>query len=553
MTLRLIALMSVTLFCCLAAFGLLLSRSEDAIMEEVERTVSEAGKQTVAAFARREFRFVSSGDLGFGMSMGWDGEEPPDLPEGVARRVFRSAAAGLDTCDCPIHRAVRAPAEMFVVTVDAALEPPGSEGLRPEGRGAPDLDRLLERVRERHGGELPPNALFIRASNVFTEVGDDEIRARIPMFRFAGERDGATTYEIDRHEVRLREGEGVVLDVETATGREATEDVVLSLPTRDYATLFDKIRERMLFLFLGVFALGTVLSAGLARRFTRPIRELDEGLRRVSEGDLETRVTVAGGDEVGRLGLGFNDMTRRLRVGRERARELTRQEKLSALGRLAAGVAHDVRNPLHSINLSLQHLRETSAPEDAGRAAEFERTLDVIRREIHRLDGMVANFLRFARSERRERRPVDLGDLLSETAQLVRKEAEHRDVRVAVEAAAGVATIEADVEALRSALLNLVLNALEAMEDGGRVTLRTGRAADAVVVEVVDDGPGIEEAEQERVFEFGYTTRDGGHGLGLAMVHQIVVEEHGGRVELESAPGEGATFRLELPLAGGAP
>ncbi len=551
MTLRLIALMSVTLFCCLAAFGLLLSRSEDAIMEEVERTVSEAGKQTVAAFAKRELRFVSSGEVGFGMSLAWEGDEPSDLREGVARRVFRSPATAFDPCDCPIHRAVGTPKEMLVVTVDAALGPGAPEGPRPDGRGVPDLEGLLERVRERHGGELPSNAFFIRASNVSTELGDDEIRARIPMFRFAAEGEPESSFEVERHAVRLGEGEGFVLDVEPARAHAAIEDVVLSLPTRDYATLFDKIRERMLFLFLGVFALGTVLSAGLARRFTRPIRELDEGLRRVSDGDLETRVAVAGGDEVGRLGLGFNDMTRRLRVGRERARELTRQEKLSALGRLAAGVAHDVRNPLHSINLSLQHLRETSAPEDAARAAEFERTLDVIRREIHRLDGMVANFLRFARSERRERRPVDLGDLLSETAQLVRKEAEHRDVRVEVEAAAGAAAIEADVEALRSALLNLVLNALEAMEDGGTVTLRTRRGAGAVVVEVVDDGPGIEEAEQERVFEFGYTTRDGGHGLGLAMVHQIVVEEHGGRVELESAPGTGTTFRLELPDARG--
>lgn len=528
MTLKLIALMSVTLFCCLAAFGLLLSRSEDAIMEEVERTVSEAGKQTVAAFARKELRFVSGGDPASEFTVAVRGAGSKEAAGELAAGAWTAAPTAIDACDCPIHRTTSKPSKMVMIKLEGSATPP---------LGFPEPGELLERVRANHGGELPENAFYMTASTVLTEVGDHEIRARIPMFRFAtDEPEGEDLEGLHEFEVEFERASAL-----------ADEEVVLSLPTRDYATLFDKVRERMMFLFLGVFALGTVLSAGLARRFTRPIRQLDEGLRRVSDGDLETRVDVRGGDEVARLGVGFNDMTRRLRVGRERARELTRQEKLSALGRLAAGVAHDIRNPLHSINLSLQHMRETCAPDDDAKRTEFARSLDLIRNEIHRLDGLVGNFLRFAKSERRERRPVDLEDLSRETAQLVRKEAEQRGVRIEVDATPGTAPLEADVEALRSALLNLVLNALEALEDGGAVTIRTREEAGAAVIEVVDTGPGISPSEQERVFEFGYTTREGGHGLGLAMVHQIVVEEHGGRVTLQSEPGAGTTFRLELP------
>ena len=241
-------------------------------------------------------------------------------------------------------------------------------------------------------------------------------------------------------------------------------------------------------------------------------------------------------------------MTRKLRANRERSRELVRREKLSALGRLAAGVAHDVRNPLHSIGLTLQHLRETGRPDDSQRAAEFDRSLGIIRGEIGRLDRLVGNFLRFANGDRNERQDVDLEALLQETARLIKKEAELRNVRVELKIEGGVPAIPADGEAIRSSILNLVLNSFEAMPDGGELTLALRREGHEAIVEVTDTGEGIPARDQEKVFEFAYTTREGGNGLGLAMVHQTVVEEHGGRVALESTPQKGTRVCVALPL-----
>ena len=436
--------------------------------------------------------------------------------EEVARTVSAVGAATLRTMEQP-HAPQSAAEPRDLVVVDAA-----------DGRTEIELDGATI-IADSAAAADGPGTLVISPSRVHTQMEPDRgLVLRIPTFESG-------------------HGGASVPDVKAG-------DFVLPVPTYDYTALFVGLRRRSLLVFAGVFLVGAVLAGAAAARVTRPIRDLDRGLRRVSDGDLSAEVKVRGGGEVERLGTAFNAMIGRLREARERDRDLARREKLASLGRLAAGVAHDVRNPLHSIGLTLAHLRTAGRPreEDADSAREFDRSLSLIRDEVKRLDRLVENFLLFARSERRAPESTDLRELVKETARLVEKDAARRKVAVEVDVRADVARIPLQVEAIRSAILNVVLNAFDAMPDGGTLEMCVHARAGELVLAVRDTGRGIEPAEQSKVFDFGYSGRAGGSGLGLAMVHQVVVEEHGGRVELRSEPGTGTSIELVLPTTAAA-
>jgi signal transduction histidine kinase len=557
MTVRLVALMSVVLLLSLGAFGLLINHYQDQLMTEVAQTASEAGR---AALSTLDFKRA-----------------------GIAVPVGRHDANSFTWRSATDDQG---PVAGETATVDAHVTVQSVEG-------SPELKRIVRRLEtERSDGEV--SEAHSSQNVIMIQQYADE--AQLQEFILGCESTGTDGEKEERDDCIARleadalghvnrffisiEGvraeadpaEGLVLTVprlasaavvhETGVVRlkseeddpvnnvlseDDFEELRLPLAGGDYGELFQSIRDRSLFIFLGVLVVGTVLSAGVASRFTRPIRRLDAGIRRLSAGDLEVQVDAQGKDEVARLGRAFNEMTRSLRANRQRSREMVRREKLSALGRLAAGVAHDVRNPLHSIGLTLDHLNEGCRPEDDQRGADFDRSVEIIRGEVRRLDRLVGNFLRFAKSDRRVRGPLDLRELLTETARLVKKEAEWRRVELLLELDEATLPVMGDGEAIRSSILNLVLNSFEAMPAGGKLTLSLRAEGDEVVVEVADTGSGIPPADQEKVFEFAYSTREGGHGLGLAMVHQCVVEEHGGRVDLQSSQGAGTRVRIALP------
>jgi len=554
MTSRLIGLMSLVLLLSLAAFALVLNSYQAEVMDEVTKTISTVGKETL-----RTFEQPVEGDAGPGLEFRAGTANVMELHEalmgGTSGAGTGPHAVGTWTSgEISEEVAKGAPQEMVVIVSDvsgkeetASLPPVEAEAqaaaLPAQGAGATPGDGtgLRHRIAFSHGktptGE--DRLVYVRVDEVHAESDPDHgALLRIPTWR--SDADQAQALQT------------VHFKTAAPPGSKITErEIVLPIPTGKFQDLFADFRRRTLFLFLGVFLVGTVLSASLAAHFTRPIRKLDAGIRQLTEGDLEVQVAETGRDEIGRLGRAFNEMTRRLRAGRERERELTRRERLSALGRLAAGVAHDVRNPLHSIGLTLDNLQETARPEGGARQGEFDRALAIIREEIRRLDRLVENFLRFARSDRRARVEVDLAALLRDTAELVEKEAARRRVGVRVDTGEGVPTIQGDPESIRSSILNLVLNAFEAMPDGGELTLTVRRDGEDALVEVSDTGCGIRPEEQDRVFDFAYTTREDGHGLGLAMVHQVVVEDHGGRVSLASRPQEGTHVRLAFPHGAG--
>jgi signal transduction histidine kinase len=555
--------MSVVLLLSLGAFGLLINHYQDQLMEEVARTASEAGRAALSTLEFKGDHLVMPAAEAARATMEWhasghsearfdvDGTVTDDKADvgavkqnpgmtRVIRRVDFEPGSDGDSDSFTTHSVImiqsvagELPLEKYRIDCETTTEDGAEITNEPcvAAFGADVMDRFFISIEGVEAETDPAEGLVLKVPR-FTPgtVAAGTVATGTGVVEFTTEEDDAFVGPVNEDQF---------------------EELRVPLASADYGGLFKSIRDRSLFVFLGVLAVGTVLSAGVASRFTRPIRRLDSGIRRLSHGDLDVQVPVQGKDEIARLGRAFNDMTRSLRANRQRSRELVRREKLSALGRLAAGVAHDVRNPLHSIGLTLDHLREACRPEDDRRAADFDRSVEIIRGEVHRLDRLVGNFLRFARSDPRMRRSLDLQKLLAETARLVRKEAEWRDVRVALELGGSVPPVLGDGEAIRSSILNLVLNSFEAMPEGGKLTLSLREEQGEVIVDVADTGAGIPEEDQEKVFEFAFTTREGGYGLGLAMVHQCIVEDHGGRVGLHSRPGEGTRVRIVLPACDG--
>ncbi len=221
---------------------------------------------------------------------------------------------------------------------------------------------------------------------------------------------------------------------------------------------------------------------------------------------------------------------------------LRRADRLSALGELSAGLAHEIRNPLGSIEGAVQILGRPQLPEDSRR--EFT---DLASREVVRLNGLVTNFLEFARPQPPRIFVSEIGSLLESVAKLASKTATMARVSVRVESAEALPPVSVDPEQIKQVLLNLVINAVQATPDGGKISLRANRDGDWVRVEVEDEGVGIPPEDMERVFDPFFTTRTNGTGLGLSIAYQIV-SQHGGHIATRPNPQRGTTFSVTLPV-----
>lgn len=221
--------------------------------------------------------------------------------------------------------------------------------------------------------------------------------------------------------------------------------------------------------------------------------------------------------------------------------QLRRADRLAALGELSAGMAHEIRNPLASIRGTAEILRDGIKADDP--RAEFAT---ILIREVDRLNRVVADFLDFSRPSNARRERVDVVEALREVLVLTRLAARKKQVEVTLEAV-GALELAADREQLKQAFLNLILNAFEAMPDGGRLVVSATVRDGTALVRFHDSGIGIAPEHLEQIFSPFFTTRRDGTGLGLAITHRIVAA-HGGRIEVESRVGEGTTFSVVLPV-----
>ena len=228
--------------------------------------------------------------------------------------------------------------------------------------------------------------------------------------------------------------------------------------------------------------------------------------------------------------------------------QLRRSDKLAALGTLSAGVAHEVKNPLHALGLNLHLLQAELVPGPPNGNA-VRGYLDVLRSELQRLDRIVENFLRFAKPSVPEVKPVDIATLVERVLGLVAFEAADDGVGIETHIDPGLPRILGDEGQISQVFLNVIINALQAMPDGGSLVVTTRRDGDWAEVAVKDTGPGIAEAVLPHVFDPYFTTRPSGVGLGLAIAHRIV-QGHQGSLDVESHVGSGTTMIIRLPLSG---
>ena len=315
-------------------------------------------------------------------------------------------------------------------------------------------------------------------------------------------------------------------------------------------------RSTLLAVIYSLLAAAVGLGAMLVgQRLLAPIRILTEGVKAVAAGDLTRKVEVSSGDELGLLAREFNAMATSL--GRQRT-ELLRAERLAAVGRISAQITHEIRNPLNSIGLNaelladeLERLESGSDPRGAQSEASSEARalVQAIGREVDRLNAVTEDYLRFARLPKPVFAREDLSEILSDLVEFLGPELSSGGIRVKLDLAPALPAVRADEGQLRAAFLNLLRNSREAMPRGGEVTVTTRLSWDGSIEALVrDTGGGIPAEALPRIFDPFYSTKERGTGLGLAFTQQVV-QEHGGAVRCESAPGAGTTFVVRLPRA----
>jgi signal transduction histidine kinase len=312
------------------------------------------------------------------------------------------------------------------------------------------------------------------------------------------------------------------------------------IDSRDVKSFMDENdKKRMSASALILFA-GIIIAIWLSRHYTRPIKEVVSAARSVAAGDLDLNLTVNEKDEIGELKESFNQMIKRLIELRQLRDRLRETEHLSTVGELSSSVAHEIRNPLNFISLSVDHLIDKPVDESS------KELLQRIKQEIKRLDSLVGNFLAYGKPLKIVPKPVKIINLIEETLSLVYARAEKVGVEIVKKYDIDDVTIEADPELIKTCLFNVFQNSFQAMPDGGELTIAVISENNSTILSMSDTGSGLDEKIIGKVFEPFFTTRERGLGLGLAMTKRVI-EEHGGMVSFRSSAGNGSTVEFILP------
>jgi signal transduction histidine kinase len=323
------------------------------------------------------------------------------------------------------------------------------------------------------------------------------------------------------------------------------------------------------FVVLGVLLFGVLLFLTLRRRVVNPLRRLIEAIDGVAQGDLTRAVLPGRDDEIGSLAARFNAMTESLREAREKEERATsarqsmemhlrRAEKLATVGQVAAEIAHEVGTPLNVIGGRARNLaRRASEP------AEVQKNAEIISEQVGRITKIIRQVLDASRKSRPSLSEVDVAKVVRDALGFVEELLKRQNIEATVHAAAELQPIPGDPDEIQQVCLNLIMNAAQAMKEGGKLTIdleqvvrrKEGLALSPpspyLMVQVSDTGPGIPVADREKIFEAFFTTKDVGQGSGLGLaVSKGIIKDHEGWIEVDDAPKGGAVLRVFLPVVG---
>jgi len=323
------------------------------------------------------------------------------------------------------------------------------------------------------------------------------------------------------------------------SGKDATLSVMVSMADIDLA----KQRFRMTIGLVAISGILLVAVVGsiIAKSITAPVKQLVGVTQQIAAGDLTAAATVTTSDEIGTLAGSINQMTRELKSSRDK---LVQSEKLAAVGQLAAGIAHEIRNPLTSVKMIVQLLRRRFQ-EDEAALESIQAILD----EINRLEVIINGLLDFARPMELALKPTRVTDVMNDVLKFMEADMRHRKIQLINGVDNKLPEVMLDADRMKQVFMNVILNSMQAMPEGGELTFNYHYDAEncSVQVNISDTGTGMSQEVLSHAFEPFFSTKSGGAGLGLANVKKIM-EQHGGNIQIETIAGQGTKVILDLRL-----
>ena len=420
------------------------------------------------------------------------------------------------------------------------------------GRWLPDVEKDLPVVAVVSSAEL---SLALRRGRPFDSVllgpewqpvvaiGDTDNAvdwARLALESFEGVgTSGAFEYSAD--------GDNYIAAVAKTSIGDLT--VITRISTTAAYLTASQLLDDLVFVGLVIILLAAIFGDLASRRITRPLEQLSNAVRKIAKGNFDVNVAIKSRDEIGELSTSFNDMADELKEREASLKKahyaLIQSEKMAAVGTLSAGLAHEVKNPLSAVLGYAQLSKRKLTNPDA-----LKGYLDTIELETRRCSDIIGNLMQFSRLEKGEHSQIFVNDVITKSAAIVDHQLSLKNVHISCELGENIPAISGNANQLQQVLMNLMINAQQAIGDGGgKVRIVSFVNGESVMITVLDTGPGIDEDMAAKIFEPFFTTKPAGEGTGLGLsVTYGIIQDHGGDISVARAENGGAKFVIKLPL-----